>query len=67
MNLENFRKKQKFTYKGLAKFLEIEGVSIATTALRWCKGERMPRAEHMKKIFRLTKGKVTPGDFYEGK
>jgi transcriptional regulator with XRE-family HTH domain len=67
MNLENFRKKQKLTYKGLAKFLEIEGVSIATTALRWCKGERMPRAEYMKKIFRLTKGKVTPGDFYEGK
>jgi transcriptional regulator with XRE-family HTH domain len=67
MDLESYRKKEKLTYRDLAKLLQIEGVSIATTALRWCKGERIPRAEHMKKIFKLTKGKVTPSDFYEGK
>ena len=65
MNLEHFRKHKKLTYKQLANLLEITGVSPASTVIKWCKFQRVPRSEFMKKIYRLTKGKVTPGDFYE--
>jgi DNA-binding transcriptional regulator YdaS (Cro superfamily) len=31
---------------------------------KWISGERVPRKEHMEKIFEVTEGKVTPNDFY---
>lgn len=36
-----------------------------STINRWCAGDRHPRPEDIEKIFKLTKGKVTPADFYD--
>jgi DNA-binding transcriptional regulator YdaS (Cro superfamily) len=35
-----------------------------TTVTRYLSGDRLPTAEVMLKIYRVTKGKVTPNDFY---
>ena len=32
--------------------------------LKWVRGERTPRGDAMRKIQEITKGKVTPGDFF---
>tara|TARA_B110000503_G_C7030768_1_gene363890 strand:+ start:733 stop:930 length:198 start_codon:yes stop_codon:yes gene_type:complete len=65
MKLEEFRLKQKLSYKSLAKFLEIIGQSPETTVFRWCKNERMPRKKFMDLIKAKTNGKVSAADFYE--
>ena len=63
--LEKYRVKRKFTFKQLAKHLQVEGKSPASTVLKWCKGTRIPRPENMRAIYRLTKGQVQAKDFYE--
>ena len=65
MQLEQFRIKQGLSYKKLADFIGVTGVSSAVTVLRWCKGSRIPRPAWMKKIKEKTKGKVLPTNFYE--
>ena len=50
MQLEQFRIKQGLSYKKLADFIGVTGVSPAVTVLRWCKGSRIPRPAWMKKI-----------------
>jgi|TARA_R110002020_G_scaffold217819_2_gene425621 transcriptional regulator with XRE-family HTH domain len=65
MQLEQFRIKQGLSYKKLADFIGVTGVSPAVTVLRWCKGSRIPRPAWMKKIKEKTKGKVLPTNFYE--
>ena len=65
MQLEQFRIKQGLSYRKLADFIGVTGVSPAVTVLRWCKGSRIPRPAWMKKIKEKTKGKVLPTNFYE--
>lgn len=65
MKLNDFRKKNSFTFKGLAKFIGVEGISCQSTVQRWCMGKRIPEKKFMEKIFKVTKGKVAPNDFYE--
>lgn len=65
MQLEQFRIKQGLSYKKLADFIGVTGVSPAVTVLRWCKGSRIPRPTWMKIIKEKTKGKVLPTNFYE--
>ena len=43
MNLEEFRKSKGLSYRKLAEFLGITGVSPEGSVCRWCTGERIPR------------------------
>lgn len=63
MTLEQFRKNKNLSYKALAAFLGIVG-SPASTAFRWCTGERLPKKKSMKIIEKKTQGKVKPSSFY---
>ena len=65
MQLEQFRVSKGLSYKKLADFIGVSGVSPAATTLRWCKGQRVPRSNWMKIIKEKTKGKVLPSSFYE--
>tara|TARA_R110000803_G_scaffold44899_2_gene94820 strand:- start:19 stop:216 length:198 start_codon:yes stop_codon:yes gene_type:complete len=65
MGLEKFRIKKGLSYKKLAVFIGILGVSPEVTAFRWCKGQRIPRSNWMKIIKEKTNGKVKPSSFYE--
>ena len=64
MTLEQFRKQKGFSYKKLADFLGITGVSPESTACRWCQGSRMPKPKNILLIQRKTDGKVKPASFY---
>jgi DNA-binding transcriptional regulator YdaS (Cro superfamily) len=44
----------------LAKKLDVTDGAITL----WCQGVRVPRPALMRKIVKVTKGKVTPQDFY---
>jgi transcriptional regulator with XRE-family HTH domain len=40
-------------------------VGVGREAVRkWVRGERIPRPKQMRRIARITKGKVGPADFY---
>ena len=64
MTLEQYRKSKGFSYKKLAEFLGITGVSPESTACRWCQGSRMPKPKNIKIIMEKTNGKVKPASFY---
>ena len=65
MKLNDFRKKKIFKFKGLEKFIGVEGISCQSTVQRWCMGKRIPEKKFMEKIYKVTKGSVAPNDFYE--
>ena len=65
MGLEKFRISKGLSYKKLADFFGITGVSPATTTFRWCKGSRIPGRSWMAIIKQKTNGKVQPSSFYE--
>jgi transcriptional regulator with XRE-family HTH domain len=59
----------------LSKWMEREGVTAAQFAAdlgasrdgvhKWMQRQRVPRPEHLRKIYDYTKGAVTPTDFVE--
>ena len=64
MYLEEFRKSKGLSYKKLAEFLGITGVSPESTVCRWCLKNRMPKKHNIKLIMEKTNGKVKPASFY---
>ena len=45
---------------------EMSGYKVSRRAIpKWSSGNRIPRKEEMKMIKHLTRGEVTPNDFYE--
>lgn len=64
MDLETFRKSKGLSYKKLAEFLGITGVSPESTVCRWCLRNRMPKPNNIKLIMDKTNGKVKPASFY---
>ncbi len=64
MDLETFRKSKGYSYKKLAEFLGITGVSPESTVCRWCLKNRMPKPKNIKLITEKTNGKVKPQSFY---
>ncbi len=64
MDLESFRKSKGYSYKKLAEFLGITGVSPESTVCRWCLKNRMPKPNNIKLIMDKTNGKVKPASFY---
>mgnify|MGYP003148857822 CR=1 FL=1 len=64
MNLEEFRKSKGYSYRKLAEFLGITGVSPESTVCRWCLKNRMPKPQNIKLILEKTNGKVKPASFY---
>jgi len=60
MKLKDYRLKHGLTAEQLALAV---GVTKATIC-RYEKGKRKPKDEIMRKISEVTKGKVTPNDFY---
>nr|BAR32717.1 hypothetical protein [uncultured Mediterranean phage uvMED] len=64
MDLEQFRKSKGLSYKKLAEFLGITGVSPESTVCRWCLKNRMPKPINIKLIMEKTNGKVKPASFY---
>tara|TARA_Y100001954_G_scaffold200595_1_gene219419 strand:- start:1275 stop:1502 length:228 start_codon:yes stop_codon:yes gene_type:complete len=64
MNLEEFRKSKGLSYRKLAEFLGITGVSPESTVCRWCLKNRMPKPQNIKLILEKTNGKVKPASFY---
>jgi hypothetical protein len=66
MKLSAWLKENKMTQK---QFLESasrdHSAGFSYHALvKWCSGQRIPRAEDMKVIHEATNGNVTPNDFY---
>ena len=59
MRLEEWLIETGTTQGKLARELEITQTAIS----RYVSGARMPRAEHMVEIYRITEGDVTPNDF----
>ena len=64
MDLEEFRKSKGLSYKKLAEFLGITGVSPESTVCRWCLKNRMPKKQNINLIMEKTDGKVKPASFY---
>ena len=63
MSLEEFRKSKGYSYRKLAEFLGITGVSPESTVCRWCLKNRMPKPQNIKLILEKTNGKVKPQSF----
>jgi len=64
MKLSDFKNKNKLTYSGLAKLLEIKGINPTATVRKWCLGERIPRSSNIINIQNKTASKVKAQDFY---
>tara|TARA_R100000234_G_C4973121_1_gene167240 strand:+ start:372 stop:605 length:234 start_codon:yes stop_codon:yes gene_type:complete len=63
--LEDYRKRNNFTYKMLAQKLDVS----VRTAIRHCRplgatGFHLPQQKTMERIIILTEGYVQPNDFY---
>ena len=63
MDLEEFRKSKGLSYKKLAEFLGITGVSPESTVCRWCLKNGMPKPINIKLIMEKTNRKGKPASF----
>jgi hypothetical protein len=69
MTLEDWRLEEGLTYARLAELLSEKDQAVsAETVRRYCMPEeqslsRIPDPPMLRKIFRVTQGKVTPNDF----
>lgn len=64
MKLIDFKNKNKLSYSGLAKMLDIKGNNPIATVRKWCLGERIPRSSNIINIQNKTGNKVKAQDFY---
>jgi hypothetical protein len=60
MKLLDFLNKRQVSYREFAAQVD----STAEAVRLWVTGQRIPKREFMDKIKAVTKGKVTPNDFY---
>lgn len=60
MDLATYLKSEELTP---TEFAQKMGKSSASGVIKWLRGERTPRPNEQRKIFEVTKGKVTPTDF----
>lgn len=58
--LEKYLDENGLTKAGFAKALGVSPVTVG----RYISGERLPEQEIMAAIFEITKGEITPNDFY---
>ncbi len=61
MKLAEWKQGQGHTDEALAALI---GDCSVSALRKWLSGERIPREEQMLRIFDVTKGDVTPNDFY---
>tara|TARA_S200002703_G_C3792560_1_gene244597 strand:+ start:2169 stop:2363 length:195 start_codon:yes stop_codon:yes gene_type:complete len=64
MTLKQLKESKNLSYAELAQFLGFSGANPTREAQRYCLG-RIPRPETIKKIAQVTKGKVSPSDWYK--
>lgn len=62
MKLAEWKSQNGHTDESLAALI---GDCSASSIQKWLRGERIPREEQMLRIFEVTKGDVTPNDFYQ--
>jgi len=60
MKLSEFMKEERWTVALIAKELNVP----EPTVVKWKYNEAIPRKQHVLQIYKFTKGKVTPNDFY---
>lgn len=60
MNLRDWRVSKGLTQENVGKLIGVGGVTVC----RYENGERIPPREIMEQIIKLTKGEVTPNDFF---
>lgn len=60
MTLDDWRIRQGLSVQQLANRIR----TTHQSALRYCNGQRVPRAAIMPRIYRITGGAVQPNDFY---
>ena len=60
MKLKSYLEAKRMTYEAAAA--QIGGVSRSAVE-KWCRGERVPMPEQLRRIYEVTNGEVTPNDF----
>jgi predicted transcriptional regulator len=58
--IEKYLEENGLTKTSFAKALGVTPVAVG----RYISGERLPEPEIMSEIFKVTKGQITPNDFY---
>jgi transcriptional regulator with XRE-family HTH domain len=61
MELRSYLVEQSLTCEGFAKLVGVTERAV----IKWRRGERIPRPEHIKKINKVTAGAVGPNDFFD--
>jgi hypothetical protein len=65
MKLGTWLKDNGHTHESFIKLANKNGSTFTIHALaKWCRGVRIPRKDEMEQIYKISKGKVTPNDFY---
>lgn len=59
MRLENYLEKMKLTQEQFAQTIGVKQNAVS----QWISGDRSPRPNSMRRIYEVTKGKVTANDF----
>lgn len=62
MTLDEYRKEKGLTYNDIAAAI---GLGNPMTVMRYCKGQRIPKPDMMKKIYDFSGGAVAPSDYYD--
>ena len=66
MKLQDYLQDHNLTHSDFQKKAQEVDADISQGAIaKWVLDKRIPRKEDMKIIYRITKGKVTPTDFYD--
>ncbi len=60
MILKTYLSTNKITYEEFAKLIGVSGKNVI---YQYCNNQRIPRPDIQKRIFEITKGKVSPSDF----
>ena len=65
MKLSQYLKENKITQDEFLSMSKEFGGSFSIHAVsKWCQGQRIPRQDEMRIIYKITDGEVTPNDFY---
>jgi hypothetical protein len=66
MKLSSYLKQENLTQKDFLNVSkDFDGNFSQFALMKWCCGQRIPRADDMRVIYQATKGNVCPNDFYE--
>lgn len=63
MNLKSYIDAHRLTYEAAASLI---GNVSRSAVIKWCRGERVPMPDQMRRIHAVTDGSVCPNDFILG-